>query len=202
MLAMHDPTPQPTSMASSPVSLAHPLDEFYARNQTPLPPLEQVDGEEVPQPYQGLLVHESDMTSTLEQFHGGPVELQVLSRKQEGLAYCREVVLRLSSTGQPVEFGAIKIDLDLFPQEARQRILEERWPLGRILKESGIEFASRPVAFLRMASDPLINEVLQLSGAQVLFGRRNTLWNTAGRSLAEIVEILPPAVRTTHTKPS
>jgi hypothetical protein len=34
--------------------------------------------------------------------------------------------------------------------------------------------------------------MLHLQGAHVLYGRRNTLSNPAGKSLAEIVEILPP----------
>jgi len=96
---------------------------------------------------------------------------------------------------KPVEFGAIKISLELFPEIAREQILAERWPLGHILKESGMQFASQPRAFLRVASDQLINSVLNLSGANLLYGRRNTLLDAAGRSLAEIVEILPPAPR-------
>ena len=80
-----------------------------------------------------------------------------------------------------------------FPTEAQARILEEHWPLGRILKDHQINFTSCPVGYLRIASDPLINEVLGLSGAHLLFGRRNRLSNSSGKSLAEIVEILPPA---------
>ena len=38
-----------------------------------------------------------------------------------------------------------------------------------------------------------INGLLGLSGAHLLYGRRNTLLNADGKSLAEIVEILPPA---------
>ena len=41
----------------------------------------------------------------------------------------------------------------------------------------------------------LINDALKLTGAQVLYGRRNTLFDPKGRSLAEIVEILPPTPR-------
>src|SRR5204863_176407 len=74
----------------------------------------------------------------------------------------------------------------------RRRILQEQWPLGHILKDFSIPHASRPSAFLRIASDPLINSALGLTGAQVLFGRRNTLFNPSKRPLAEIVEILPP----------
>ena len=45
---------------------------------------------------------------------------------------------------------------------------------------------------VRLASDPLINQALKLSGAQLLFGRHNDLLDPQGGLLAEIVEILPP----------
>ncbi len=173
-------------------SIAHPLDEFYARSGLRLPPLEQIEGETMPEPYQGLLVHQKDMTSTLEAFHGRSVHLRVLGQERRGEDYVREVVLQLEGTEQPVEFGAIKNHHGLFPEAAREQILQERWPLGHILRDNAIAYISRPGAFLRIASDPLINSVLGLTGAQLLYGRRNTLLDAAERPLAEIVEILPP----------
>jgi chorismate-pyruvate lyase len=188
-----EPIPQSSSQAN--LSLAHPLDQFYARTGLALPPLDQVDGEAVPEPFKSLLVHDCDMTSTLEGFYGAGIHLRVVSRERRGDEYFREVVLRLDHSERPVEFGAIKIHLDRFPEKAREEILEERFPLGRVIKDCGLTYTSQPKAFLRIASDKLINELLHLHGAHVLYGRRNTLFNTAGESLAEIVEILPPAAR-------
>ncbi|MGY8674853.1 MAG: hypothetical protein ACKVHO_19960 [Verrucomicrobiia bacterium] len=91
----------------------------------------------------------------------------------------------------PVEFGAIKITLNLFPRTARQDILSERLPLGRILAERKIRHFSRPKAFLKIHSDEFINNALQLTGDHTLYGRRNTLWSPDKKALAEIVEILP-----------
>jgi chorismate-pyruvate lyase len=173
--------------------LAHPLDEFYAQMGQPLPPLHQVDGEAVPQPYKQLLVHHDDMTPTLEKFYRQDIHLRVLGRRRRDEEYFREVVLLLDGNDQPVEFGAIKINFHLFPPEARKQILEERRPLGHILHEQGIKHSSRPKAYLRLASDKVINEALGLTGAHVLYGRRNTLFDPEDRPLAEIVEILPPA---------
>ena len=34
----------------------------------PLPVMEQIQADEMPEPYRSLLVHDSDMTSTLEEF--------------------------------------------------------------------------------------------------------------------------------------
>lgn len=172
--------------------IAHPLDEFYARARQPLPPWQVIDSEEVPEPYKQLLVHESDMTSTLEHFHEARVHLRVLSRHRDDNAYSREVVLELDGTNTAVEFGAIKIHLGGFLPAAREGILQERWPLGRILKEFGIPYLSRPKAFLRIASDRRISAALRLSGAHRLYGRRNALSDPQGTALADIVEILPP----------
>lgn len=184
--------PFPTS-GSSELLLAHPLDEFYAGEGHALPPLTQVEGEAVPEPYRTLLVHQNDMTPTLESFYGSTVHLDVLGRRKKDDAYFREVILRLDTNNAPIEFGAIKINLDLFAPAAREQILHERLPLGRILHEYKIPHTSRPRAYLRLASDRLINKVLELSGAQVLYGRRNTLYDPHQRPLAEIVEILPVA---------
>ena len=183
----------PVGVGTDPLGLAYPLNEFYRRNDHSLPPLEEIDPARIPEPYKSLLVHQHDMTSTLENFYGGRIRLQIIGRDRQGSDYFREVALLVDESKKPIEFGAIKINLDLFPKEAQAAILEEHWPLGRILKESHIEFSSQPRSFLRIASDKLINRVLNLTGAHLLFGRRNTLWNRAGQPLAEIVEILPPA---------
>ena len=186
---------QTSRVPSAPGALVivHPLDDFYKRTGVALPPFQQVDGEEIPEPYKRLLVHTSDMTSTLERFYEESVHIRVLGRRQEGDLYYREVVLCTESENKPVEFGAIKINLALFDDNAREQILAERWPLGRVLKDCGTSYSSWPKAFLKVASDPVINAALNLHGAHILYGRRNTLVNAEEQPLAEIVEILPPA---------
>src|ERR1051326_2133794 len=183
----------PPVPAKAKLVLAHPLDEFYAQMGLTLPPLEEVHGEAVPEPYKGLLVHHSDMTPTLAAFYQRDIHLRILGRRRRGNHYYREVVLLLDGTDQTVEFGAIKIHLDRFSARARQQILEEVRPLGHIMAECAVKHSSRPKAYLRLASDRFINQALGLNGANVLYGRRNTLLDPRERPLAEIVEILPPA---------
>jgi len=67
--------------------ITFPLGEFYRLAKRPLPTIEAVDGQDVPPPYQSLLVHERDMTSTLGQFHGDEIELKVLSLQHGNGAY-------------------------------------------------------------------------------------------------------------------
>ena len=173
-------------------SIVFPLDEFYARYGVRLPPVQQIEPGDIPEPYRGLLVHEHDMTSTLESFHQGGLHLRVIARERHSHEYFREVVLCLDGSERPVEFGATRIDLDAFAPAARRLILEEHQPLGGILKTCGLPFASRPLGYLRIASDRLINSLLGLQGAHILYGRRNRLLHAEGRPMAEVVEILPP----------
>jgi hypothetical protein len=171
----------------------YPLDDFYVRAGMPLPAIERINGDQMPEPYRSLLVHERDMTPTLEKFHGGDIHLKILNREQRGDFYFREVALLLNETNQPVEFGANKISLAMFPPKARQLILEEHLPLGRILADCQIAHGTVAKAFFTVTPDALISSVLGLTGAGRLYGRRATIFDPQKRPLSEIVEILPPA---------
>ena len=177
------------------LSFTHPLDDFYEHAGLKLPPMEVVPGHAVPEPYQQLLVHDGDMTPALERFYEARIHLEVLRRERKGDFYFREVVLLTDDSNQRVEFGAIKMFLQLIPKGAQVDILTERLPLGTILAKYKIEHSSRPKGFLRIQSDEFINKALGLTGTHYLYGRRNTLSNPDGHPLAEIVEILPPAQR-------
>jgi chorismate-pyruvate lyase len=178
---------------SSTLNLLYPLDAFYAQAGRGLPVVGPVRGEEVPEPYRQLLVHDRDMTPTLEAFHEERIHLRVLARRLDGEALWRQVVLTLDGSGRPVEFGAIVIHLRHFPPTARQEVLDGWRPLGSILHDHRIEHQSRPLMFLRVTSDDVMNEALQLTGPQALYGRRNVIRNLAGHELADILEILPPS---------
>jgi chorismate-pyruvate lyase len=170
----------------------YPLDEFYSALGSPVPEIRTIAASELPEPYQSLLAHHGDMTSKLESFHKGKIRIHLLAQRTSQNEYFREVILLAEGSEQPVEFGAIKIVLDLFPAEAQREILRERQPLGRILTAFGVPFRSEPRAYLHMEADDFIKDALRLDKTDFLYGRRNTLVDPWGRALAEIVEILPP----------
>jgi chorismate-pyruvate lyase len=172
--------------------LLYPLDEFYARAGLSLPAVEPVEGTEVPEPCRRLLVHDSDMTPTLEAFHGARIHLRVLGWRIEGDDYARQVLLLLNGSERAVEYGAIVIHLAHFPSAAREEILEGERPLGTILHDHRIQHQSRPVAFIRVGPDGEIARELGLQESRTLYGRRNVIRDAAGNELANIVEILPP----------
>ena len=187
--------PDRSQAPGSPLALPYiyPLDDFYARSGLPLPEFERIAGDQVPEPYRSLLVHENDMTPTLEKFHKSDIHLKILNREQRGDFYFREVLLRLDANKTPVEFGANKVSLLLFPPKARQLILEEHVPLGRILSDCDIPHITLAKAFFCVHTDEFINSILGLSGRTTLYGRKATIRDLQERPLSEIVEILPPA---------
>lgn len=192
---MTPPVPAPLSArteAETAQRPAYPLDEFYAREGLALPPLQVLPGEAVPEPYRTLLVHERDMTPTLEAWFYSDIHIEVWGREQRGDLYFREVLLRLDRDLRPVEFGANRINLALFEPAVRRLILDEYLPLGHILQMCGVPHRGRPLGYLRVESDALMNRAFRLSGRHVLFGRRNTILDPRGQPLSEIVEILPP----------
>jgi chorismate-pyruvate lyase len=171
----------------------YPLDEFYAQAGLALPAVELVPSYEVPEPYRSLLVHTQDMTPTLEGAYGGNIQLRVLQAGLAGQVLSREVVLTPEGGTKPVAFGVIKINLEHLPEAARRLVLEGKRPLGAVLRGESIEHESHPDRYLRVAADPLILGALDLSTPCVLYGRRNVITDAAQRTLAHVVEILPPS---------
>jgi hypothetical protein len=193
---MHDTLDQPAARLGTDrqqLQLLYPLDTFYSLIEARLPAVEAVDGRDVPEPYGSLLVHTKDMTPTLEAFHGDRIELRVLDRHLEGNAYSRLVDLTLIGSGAVVEFGAIMINLALFPPVAREIVLQGHVPLGTILGEYEIEHSSCPQAYIVIEPDVYIQQALDMDHQTPLYGRRNWLLTPDGQILADILELLPPS---------
>jgi chorismate-pyruvate lyase len=182
------------------VNTLAPLDEealaplTYFRRLSAEAPLEVewIDGAQMPDPYRRLLVHEGDMTSRLEAFHGGAIFLEVLHREHTPSLYRREVVLHIESSALPVEYGAIEIDLEAFEGELRELIVEARLPLGGLLNRFGLEYRSQPKGYIALGADPLMRRLFAVPEATRFFGRSNVLLDSRNRELARIVELLRP----------
>jgi len=175
--------------------LMFPLRLFYDRVERPVPAIERMQGIDLPQPQQRLLVHHGDMTPTLEQYHGDKLFLRLLDRFNDDEGYLRQVVLLRESDQQPVEFGAIRIVLPRFDMDVQRLIREGRTPLGAILGDRAVVHRSQPVGYFRIEADAWISSALAINAEKhpVLFGRRNVLLNHADQALADVVEVLPPA---------
>lgn len=178
-----------------------PLIEFYERSGQPVPAIEPIEGREMPEPYRSLLVHQGDMTPVLEDFFGERIVLKVLQSRCDEARMRREVVLVGKATRRAMEFGAIGIELEPFPPQARAAIRACQQPLGTILREAAVQHTSQPSLYFRVVADELMESSLMLEQPAELFGRCNELRDGQGALLARVVEILPRIAETEGVLP-
>ena len=178
----------------APLRLLYPLDAVYTRAGIEPPNARAVAPDEIPLPYQSLLVHESDMTITLERHFGGRIVLRPLGVFTRGRSYFRRVLLVQEEAGQPVEMGAIRMDLDAFNATLRRRILQNEIPLGRILRDGHFDYRSVPKAFLAITPNPEMMGVFWMREPRLLYGRRTEIIRK-GKKIGDIVEVLPRVIR-------
>ena len=132
------------------------------------------------------------MTPTLENAYGATIKLHVMDYALTGSVFSRQILLFAEGYEKPVVFGAIKIYLDRLPEQTRELVVERKLPFGTILRKQQIAHRSRPSAFFKVRADEVINNALGLTGASLLYGRRNILSDLETRTLAQVIEILPP----------
>jgi chorismate-pyruvate lyase len=172
------------------LDLLMPLVFFHEKAGLPLPVVEFIPGGEMPEPFQHLLVHQSDMTPRLREHHGSPPVLTVISLDHTPDYIIREVVL--SCEAGPVEYGAIGIHLEGFPPHVKDLIREGHLPLGAILEMEGVPHQSAPTGYFALEADAHMARLLGTIPGKRLFGRCNVLSHADGTSFADIVEVLPP----------
>ena len=180
---------RPTRRTSSRDTL-YPLDVVYRRAGVETPDMKIVAPYQIPMPYRALLVHEDDMTITLERHFGGRVILRALSTFTSGAWYFRRVLLVQEYTGRPVEMGAIRMKLDGFGARLKKHILKNEVPLGRILRDSGFKYVSHAMAFLAITPNPEMMGVFWMREPRTLYGRRTEIVHD-GIKIGDIVEVLP-----------
>jgi hypothetical protein len=182
--------PQEARRASFPNGILYPLDFVYSLAGIAPPKVRRTDPERLPQPYRTLLFHQNDMTLTLEQHFGGRVVIRALSTYSSGAWYFRRVLLVQEYSGRPVEMGAIRIRLDAFSARVRQQILGNVVPLGRILRDGGVDYQSRPRCFLEVTPNSEMMGVFWMREPRTLYGRRTEM-AVGSTKVGDIVEILP-----------
>jgi len=175
--------------------LLMPLHFFYEHDKRPMPAIEFVQPPDMPAAERELLVHERDMTSTLAGYHRSPIDLQVVRREASPNYLLRLVVLTRRELPVPVEFGAIGIRLESFEPALRAEIEAGHKPLGGLLAEYRVNYRSQPRAYFKVPADAFIADLLAEPEGTVLWGRCNALALPDGEVFADIVEILPPALR-------
>ena len=157
-----------------------------------------VAASDLPAAARELLDHDSHMTVAMERFHGGPVGLTVLARREDAAGrYAREILLTRpdgpGGAARPVQYGIVRIDLGRLTPTVAAAVRSESTPLGRILLSAGLLMDVHDVALLRIDPGPRLLECLGKASppAPQTFGRVAEI-GLDGVPAIELLEILAP----------
>lgn len=141
-----------------------------------LPDFALLPAARVPEPFRTLLVHEHHMTVTVEAHHGDLVDVRVLATRRHEPYYSRKIILTTQKEGKVVLFGIVRINLDFCTPVVREKILEEKTPLGRILIEHKVLRRIEPTAYFRVNPGPEQLGWFELAGSRPMYGRLGIIW--------------------------
>lgn len=164
-------------------------DLFHAAEDRPV--YDVIPGDEMPQPYRGLLVHDEHMTVTVEAYHGGPVDVRVLASRQDDDIYSRMILLIHRATGKVVQFGIVRIDLSLTSETVQSAILAGDTPLGRVLIEHDVMRRIEPRSYLRIRPGPAQMAWFGMKRTSPLYGRLAFI-HCDGQPAVELLEVVAP----------
>lgn len=157
------------SMTDPRVALDHLASDFFGPQL-----VEQavvVAPADVPPPFRDLLVHNEHMTTSLEKFHGAPVQLEVIEDRLEGDLYQRKILLSIAGTAHVVEVGAVRIHVHHTSPQVREEILRRERPLGEILIRHNVLRRIEPKWFYKFNGPSTIAAAFDRPLAGPLFGR-------------------------------
>ena len=196
-------------------SLPHTIGDLYRLFGQAAPAATVVPAEATPQPQRRLLSHQRHMTVTLEEHHGGEVDVVVLERVVHGDNYARKILLarrprrrgrtcRSADEGDVpvrprvriVQFGIMLFNLQVASDEARAEILSERTPLGHILIRHRRLRRISTHSLLEIEPDAEMRRHFGLPESGVaeaprVFGRLATIFCDE-KPAVELLEVLPP----------
>lgn len=152
------------------------LTELFPDEQPLINKAEHTPASLTPEPYKRMLVHEHHMTVTMEEYHGCPVEVRVLDRKQEEDRYCRKILLVKAGTDEVVQFGIVRFNLDYVTPAVREEIVSEQIPLGRVLINHNVLRHIDLGAILKIETGPRLAELFQIETGTVTYGRLATIF--------------------------
>ena len=176
--------------------LLYPLDRVCARAAVAMPRVSVILPDQIPKPYRSLLVHDSDMTRTLERHVGDRAVLRLpVCLLEWGVLLppdppCSGIFGASDSPWEPFAYDSTHLHRNF-----ARRILAGRIPLGRILREGRFAYTSTVKALLAVEPTPEIMGIFWMPESKVLYGRRSAMFRDETK-IADIVEILPPLPRT------
>jgi chorismate-pyruvate lyase len=163
---------------------------FYPRPEL-LGQFEEALISKVPEPYRELLAHTEHMTVTVERHHGSKVNVGVLERERVGSHYARKIILTRQSDGRVVQFGIMRINLDLLLPSVQAEIESERTPLGRILIENDVLRKIHLMSLWQVMPGEDLCRIFGLPHATTTYGRAAVI-DCNDEPAVELLEIVTP----------
>lgn len=147
-----------------------------------------VPGNEVPDPFNRLLVHDEHMTTRLAAYHGEPVALEVLEDRQNGDTYQRKILLTVGHN-HVVEVGVVRIHLNHTAEDVRNEILSKKTPLGDILIQHNVLRRIEPKWFFRFDGPATLESAFDRSLDGPIYGRVGVI-HCDGEPAIELLEVV------------
>lgn len=129
------------------------------------------------------------MTVTLEQFHGSAVDVHAVQKREDGVAYAREILLSRQSDNAIVQYGIMRVRLEFLSNPVRTKIIKANTPLGRILIEHNVHRRINLFSLWEVEPAARLAELMQLDPPRTVYGRTALIYcdNVPAVELLEIV---------------
>ena len=166
------------------------LGEGLFEGETWLEGCEPVQANEIPPESRKLLVHNRHMTATLKAHYGQPVALRVLDHTEERAAYRRKILLTVDDSNRVVEFGIVRLFLDVLPAPARDDVIARNLPLGEIFAQYDVLTCVEPRWYLRFAAKSPVVQYFAPRPTHEAYGRLGVI-HCNGQPAVELLEVVP-----------
>ena len=173
-------TPELEALVSLFYGAVHELGDFQEISAGQMPDAERV-----------LLDHDQHMTLTIEAHHGCRVGVHVLETRQTATHYTRKIALQRKTDGVTVQFGIVRLHLDLLAADVFREIHDQRTPIGRILIQHNVLRNVRLLSLWQVRAGDELSAHFSLKRSSPCYGRTALIYCDTVPAV-ELLEIVRP----------
>lgn len=148
-----------------------------------------IDRQDVPVPSHDLLVHNHHMTVTVERFYESKVNVQVIQSRLDQRHYSRKILLARESDGLVVQYGIVRLNLDVLAPAVQEEIQSQETPLGRILINHNVLREVKLVGLCKIEASQELAEYFKIDPGATVFGRTALIF-CDGNPAIELLEVV------------
>lgn len=181
---------QSTDVPADPRAMLASLSARLFENESWLQDCEPVEARDIPPAARSLLVHNRHMTATLRAHYDQPLALRVLRHVETEEDYRRMIVLTVDDGIRVVEFGLVRMNLNVLPPAARKEVVARKLPLGEIFSQHDVLTRVEPRWYLRFAAKSPVVQYFAPGTPPEAFGRLGVI-HCNGHAAVELLEVVP-----------